>query len=98
MYGRTPTAHPPTAGLAPASRQRHADPHFAHGRSDAKHESRYGHGGCPGHTGHRPGPGTGLEEEDGKLIYSFEMTVAGRQGMHEVHVDAISSAYCLNMG
>jgi uncharacterized membrane protein YkoI len=29
-----------------------------------------------------------LEEEDGRLIYSFEIKVAGRSGEDEVHVDA----------
>lgn len=29
-----------------------------------------------------------LEEEDGRLIYSFEIKVAGKTGEDEVHVDA----------
>lgn len=29
-----------------------------------------------------------LEEEDGRLIYSFEIKVAGKPGEDEVHVDA----------
>jgi len=29
-----------------------------------------------------------LEEEDGRLIYSFEIKVAGKDGEDEVHVDA----------
>jgi uncharacterized membrane protein YkoI len=29
-----------------------------------------------------------LEEEDGRLIYSFEIKVAGKSGKDEVHVDA----------
>lgn len=29
-----------------------------------------------------------LEEEDGLLIYSFDIRVAGREGIEEVHVDA----------
>jgi uncharacterized membrane protein YkoI len=29
-----------------------------------------------------------LEEEDGRLIYSFEIKVAGKSGEDEVHVDA----------
>jgi uncharacterized membrane protein YkoI len=29
-----------------------------------------------------------LEEEDGRLIYSFEIKVAGKAGEDEVHVDA----------
>ena len=33
-----------------------------------------------------------LEEEDGKLIYSFDMRVAGKAGVYEVHVDAMTGA------
>jgi len=33
-----------------------------------------------------------LEEEDGKLIYSFDIKVAGKKGISEVHVDARSGA------
>ena len=29
-----------------------------------------------------------LEEEDGRLIYSFDIKVSGRSGEEEVHVDA----------
>jgi len=29
-----------------------------------------------------------LEEEDGRLIYSFDITTAGKSGEDEVHVDA----------
>lgn len=29
-----------------------------------------------------------LEEEGGRLIYSFDLTVAGKSGLEEVHVDA----------
>ena len=29
-----------------------------------------------------------LEEEDGRLVYSFDVTVEGRKGTGEVHVDA----------
>jgi uncharacterized membrane protein YkoI len=29
-----------------------------------------------------------LEEEDGRLIYSFEIKIAGKSGEEEVHVDA----------
>lgn len=29
-----------------------------------------------------------LEEEDGKLIYSFDVAVEGKSGIEEVHVDA----------
>ncbi len=31
-----------------------------------------------------------LEEEDGKLIWSFDIKVAGKDGIEEVHVDAIT--------
>lgn len=31
-----------------------------------------------------------LEEEDGRLIYSFDMQVPGKPGVYEVHVDAIT--------
>ena len=31
-----------------------------------------------------------LEEEDGKLIYSFDLKVTGRRGIKEVHVDALT--------
>lgn len=31
-----------------------------------------------------------LEEEDGMLIYSFDIRVDGREGIEEVHVDALS--------
>lgn len=34
--------------------------------------------------------GVELEEEGGKLIYSYDITVAGKSGTDEVHVDAIS--------
>jgi uncharacterized membrane protein YkoI len=33
-----------------------------------------------------------LEEEDGRLIYSFEIKVAGKSGEDEVHVDAVTGA------
>ncbi|HVZ47859.1 MAG TPA: PepSY domain-containing protein [Gemmatimonadaceae bacterium] len=33
-----------------------------------------------------------LEEEDGKLIYSYDIVVAGRKGVEEVHVDAVTGA------
>lgn len=33
-----------------------------------------------------------LEEEDGKLIYSFDLKVPGRRGIKEVHVDALTGA------
>ena len=36
--------------------------------------------------------GVELEEEDGKLIYSYDIKVAGRKGVEEIHVDAISGA------
>jgi uncharacterized membrane protein YkoI len=31
-----------------------------------------------------------LEEEDGKLIWSFDIKVAGQEGVEEVHVDAMT--------
>ncbi len=31
-----------------------------------------------------------LEREDGKLIYSFDITVAGKSGVEEIHVDALT--------
>jgi uncharacterized membrane protein YkoI len=31
-----------------------------------------------------------LENEDGKLIYSFDIKVAGKEGIEEVHVSAIT--------
>jgi len=31
-----------------------------------------------------------LEEEDGKLIYSYDIKVAGKPGIEEVHVSAIT--------
>ncbi len=33
-----------------------------------------------------------LEEEDGALIYSFDITVAGQTGVTEIHVDAKTGA------
>jgi len=32
----------------------------------------------------------GLEREDGKLIYSFDISVAGKEGIEEIAVDAIT--------
>ena len=34
--------------------------------------------------------GSELEHEGGKLIYSFDLTVAGRPGVEEVQIDAMS--------
>ena len=31
-----------------------------------------------------------LEEEDGKLIYSFDITVPGQKGITELHIDALT--------
>jgi uncharacterized membrane protein YkoI len=31
-----------------------------------------------------------LEEEDGQFLYSYDIRVAGKQGIDEVHVDAMS--------
>ncbi|MEA3244664.1 MAG: PepSY domain-containing protein [Gemmatimonadota bacterium] len=36
--------------------------------------------------------GVELEEEDGKFIYSYDITVAGKKGVEEVHVDAMTGA------
>ena len=33
-----------------------------------------------------------LERENGKLIYSFDITVPGKSGIEEVHVDALTGA------
>ena len=33
-----------------------------------------------------------IEEEGGKLIYSFDIKVAGKRGIEEVHVDAMTGA------
>lgn len=33
-----------------------------------------------------------LEEEDGKLLYSFDIKVAGQRGIEELHVDALTGA------
>ena len=33
-----------------------------------------------------------LEREDGKLIFSFDIKVAGQPGVEEVHVDALTGA------
>jgi uncharacterized membrane protein YkoI len=33
-----------------------------------------------------------LEEEDGRLIYSFEIKVAGKSGEDEIHIDAKTGA------
>lgn len=36
--------------------------------------------------------GVELEQEDGKLIYSYDIKVAGKAGIEEVHVDALTGA------
>lgn len=33
-----------------------------------------------------------IEKEDGKLIYSFEMKIAGKSGVEEVNVDALTGS------
>lgn len=33
-----------------------------------------------------------LEEEDGKLIYSYDIRLAGKKGIGEIHVDAMTGA------
>jgi uncharacterized membrane protein YkoI len=45
---------------------------------------------------HVPGGKIGsgaLEREDDALIYSFDITVAGKDGVEEVHVDAITGKF-----
>ncbi len=32
----------------------------------------------------------GLETEDGKLLYSFDIAVPGKEGFEEIHIDAIT--------
>ncbi len=34
--------------------------------------------------------GAELEEEDGLLIYSYDIAVEGQEGVQEVHVDAVT--------
>jgi hypothetical protein len=34
-----------------------------------------------------------LEEEKGKLIYSYDIKVRGKSGIEEVHVDAVTGQY-----
>jgi uncharacterized membrane protein YkoI len=34
-----------------------------------------------------------IEEEHGKLVYSFDIKVAGKSGIDEVQIDAISGAF-----
>jgi uncharacterized membrane protein YkoI len=38
-----------------------------------------------------------LEREDGKLLYSYDIKVAGKPGVDEVHVDAITGAVIGNV-
>lgn len=33
-----------------------------------------------------------IEEEDGKLIYSFDITVPGKRGIEEIHIDPATGA------
>ena len=37
-----------------------------------------------------------LERENGKVIYSYDIKVAGKPGMDEVHVDAVTGAVLSN--
>jgi uncharacterized membrane protein YkoI len=37
-----------------------------------------------------------LEKEDGKLLYSYDIKVAGKTGVEEVHVDAMTGALLSN--
>lgn len=39
----------------------------------------------------------GLEREDGKLIYSFDIAVAGKEGIQEVAIDAITGKVLSNV-
>ena len=34
----------------------------------------------------------GIETEDGKLLYSFDISVPGKEGVEEVHIDAMTGA------
>jgi uncharacterized membrane protein YkoI len=38
-----------------------------------------------------------LEKEDGKLIYSYDLKTAGKTGVDEVHVDAVTGAVISNV-
>ncbi|HEY9227221.1 MAG TPA: PepSY domain-containing protein [Gemmatimonadaceae bacterium] len=38
-----------------------------------------------------------LEKEDGKFIYSYDIKVAGKSGVQEVHVDAMTGALVSNI-
>jgi len=38
-----------------------------------------------------------LEEEDGKFIYSYDLKTAGKKGIDEVHVDAMTGAVVGNV-
>lgn len=37
-----------------------------------------------------------LEEEDGKLLYSYDIRVEGKSGIEEIHVDAMTGAVLRN--
>ncbi len=37
-----------------------------------------------------------LEEEDGKLLYSYDIRVAGKEGIEEIHVDAMTGEVLAN--
>ena len=34
----------------------------------------------------------GIETEEGKLLYSFDITVPGKDGLEEIHIDAMTGA------
>ena len=34
----------------------------------------------------------GIETEDGKLLYSFDIAVPGKEGVEEIHIDAMTGA------
>lgn len=38
-----------------------------------------------------------LEKEDGKFIYSYDIKVAGKSGIQEVHIDAMTGALIANV-
>ena len=38
-----------------------------------------------------------LEKEDGKFIYSYDLKVAGKSGVEEVHIDAMTGAVVSNV-
>ncbi len=45
------------------------------------------------YSGRRTAASLELEPEGGRLIYSMDLTIAGRTGVEEVHVDALTGDY-----